>query len=73
MAQPLALFLYEKLLPSGQLVNRFQDKGYRVQSIGAAATLLDHADREKRDELEHGSSVLRINYVAQANQTALRL
>jgi CheY-like chemotaxis protein len=47
MAQPLALFLYEKLLPSGQLVNRFQDKGYRVQSIGAAATLVDHADREK--------------------------
>jgi CheY-like chemotaxis protein len=47
MAQPLALFLYEKLLPSGQLVNRFQDKGYRVQSIGAAATLLEHANREK--------------------------
>ena len=47
MAQPLALFLYEKLLPSGQLVNRFQDKGYRVQSIGAATTLVDHADREK--------------------------
>jgi CheY-like chemotaxis protein len=47
MAQPLALFLYEKLLPSGQLVNRFQDKGYRVQSIGTPGTLVAHADREK--------------------------
>jgi CheY-like chemotaxis protein len=47
MVQPLALFLYEKLLPSGQLVNRFQDKGYRVQSIGDPTTLVDHAEREK--------------------------
>ena len=47
MAQPLALFLYEKLLPSGQLVNRFQDKGYRVQSIGTPGSLVAHADREK--------------------------
>ena len=47
MVQPLALFLYEKLLPSGQLVNRFQDKGYRVQSIGDPTTLVEHAEREK--------------------------
>lgn len=47
MVQPLALFLYEKLLPSGQLVNRFQDKGYRVQSIGDPSTLVEHAEREK--------------------------
>jgi CheY-like chemotaxis protein len=47
MVQPLALFLYEKLLPSGQLVNRFQDKGYRVQSIGDPTSLVEHAQREK--------------------------
>ncbi|HEY0455007.1 MAG TPA: hypothetical protein VGE41_01430 [Verrucomicrobiae bacterium] len=47
MVQPLALFLYEKLLPSGQLVNRFQDMGYRVQSVGNAGSLAEHAEREK--------------------------
>ena len=47
MTEPLALFLYERLLPGGQLVNRLQDMGYRVQSISAPASLVEHAEREK--------------------------
>src|SRR5216117_1584066 len=47
MTQPLALFLYERLLPGGQLVNRLQDLGYRVQTISSAATLVESAEREK--------------------------
>src|SRR4051812_12627038 len=47
MTQPLALFLYEKALPGGQLVNRLQDLGYRVQSISQPATLLQSAQQEK--------------------------
>jgi PleD family two-component response regulator len=47
MAQPLALFLYEKLLPGGQLVNRLQDLGYRVQTLSKARELVENAEREK--------------------------
>jgi CheY-like chemotaxis protein len=47
MTQPLALFLYEKLLPGGQLVNRLQDLGYRVQSISKPASLVEFAERDK--------------------------
>src|SRR5256885_16697925 len=47
MTQPLALFLYEKLLPGGQLINRLQDLGYRVHSISDPRTLLESAEREK--------------------------
>lgn len=46
MKQPLALLLYEKLLPGGQLVNRLQDIGYRVQPVPGAADLLATAERE---------------------------
>src|SRR5438445_9362650 len=34
MTTPLALVFYENLLPGSQLVNRLQDLGYRVQTIG---------------------------------------
>ena len=37
--QPLALVLYEKLLPGTQLVNRLQDLNYRVQTVNDAALL----------------------------------
>jgi CheY-like chemotaxis protein len=47
MAQPLALLLYEKLLPGGQLVNRMQDLGYRVQPVPAPGDLVPTAEREK--------------------------
>jgi CheY-like chemotaxis protein len=47
MIQPLILCVYERLLPAGQLVNRLQDLGYRVQSIGDPATLTEQAEHEK--------------------------
>ena len=47
MTRPLALFIHERLLPAGQLVNRLQDLGYRVQSLSQASTLVDQAEREK--------------------------
>ena len=47
MTRPLALFLYERLLPAGQLVNRLQDLGYRVQSLAEPGSLVEQAEREK--------------------------
>src|SRR5262245_32576676 len=47
MTRPLALLFYEKLLPGGQLVNRLQDKGYRVQPVPVPAALVPTAEREK--------------------------
>jgi CheY-like chemotaxis protein len=47
MTQPLALVLYEKLLPGSQLVNRLQDLSYRVQTIADPAMLLDCAEQAK--------------------------
>ena len=40
MTQPLALVLYEKLLPGSQLVNRLQDLNYRVQTATDLPALL---------------------------------
>ena len=47
MTQPLALVLYEKLLPGSQLVNRLQDLKYRVQTTTDAAGLLECAQEAK--------------------------
>ena len=47
MTQPLALLLYERLLPGSQLVNRFQDLGYRVSTVPGATSLVDACLREK--------------------------
>jgi CheY-like chemotaxis protein len=47
MTRPLTLLLYEELLPGGQLVNRLQDLGYRVQSLGDPALLVEQAESEK--------------------------
>lgn len=47
MTQPLALVLYERLLPGSQLVNRLQDLNYRVQSISDAAMLLECAEQAR--------------------------
>ena len=47
MTQPLALLLYEKLLPGTQLVNRLQDLGWRVQIIHDAAALMRAAEEHK--------------------------
>ncbi len=47
MTQPLALVVYEKLLPGSQLVNRLQDLHYRVQAVTDADTLTLCAQQEK--------------------------
>ncbi len=47
MTEPLALVVYEKLLPGTQLVNRLQDLKYRVKAITDARTLIECARREK--------------------------
>ena len=46
MTQPLALVLYEKLLPGTQLVNRLQDLNYRVRAVTDSTTLLTIARQE---------------------------
>lgn len=47
MIQPLALVVYEKLLPGTQLVNRLQDLNYRVRAVTDANTLMACARQEK--------------------------
>jgi CheY-like chemotaxis protein len=47
MMQPLALVLYEQLLPGTQLLNRLRDLGYRVQSCTDAHALPSLARQEK--------------------------
>jgi PleD family two-component response regulator len=41
--EPLALLMYQKLLPGSQLVNRLQDLNYRVQTVGTPADLAKSA------------------------------
>jgi CheY-like chemotaxis protein len=47
VTQPLALLLYEKLLPGSQLVHRLQDMGYRVQPVPVPGDLAPAAERDK--------------------------
>ena len=47
MTQPLALVLYEKLLPGSQLVNRLQDLKYRVQTVADPGALVECAEQAK--------------------------
>jgi CheY-like chemotaxis protein len=47
MTEPLALVVYEKLLPGTQLVNRLQDLNYRVRAVTDPGTLLACARQEK--------------------------
>ena len=47
MTQPLALVVYEKLLPGSQLLNRLQDLNYRVQAIANADSLVESAEQAK--------------------------
>lgn len=47
MKQPLALVLYEKLIPGSQLVNRLQDKNYRVMTVTDPDSLLSLGKAEK--------------------------
>jgi CheY-like chemotaxis protein len=47
MTQPLAVVVYEKLLPGSQLVNRLQDLKYRVQALTDADSLVACAQQER--------------------------
>ena len=47
MTQPLALVVYEKLLPGSQLLNRLQDLNYRVQAVANADSLVESAAQTK--------------------------
>ena len=47
MNEPLALLLYEKLLPGSQLVHKLQDLGYRVLPVPDAADLVPTAEKER--------------------------
>jgi CheY-like chemotaxis protein len=47
MTQPLALVVYERLLPGTQLVNRLQDLKYRVRPVTDASALVACAREEK--------------------------
>jgi CheY-like chemotaxis protein len=47
MTQPLALVLYERLLPGTRLVNRLQDLNYRVQAIADSGLLVESAEQAK--------------------------
>ena len=47
MTQPLALLLYEKLLPGTQLANRLQDLNWRVQTVHEGAALTRAAEEHK--------------------------
>ena len=47
MTEPLTLVAYERLLPGTQLVNRLQDLGYRVHTLGDGAGLVERALKEK--------------------------
>ena len=47
MIQPLALVLYEKLLPGTRLVSRLQDLKYRVETVSDPKALVACAQQEK--------------------------
>jgi CheY-like chemotaxis protein len=47
MTQPLALVLYEKLLPGSQLANRLRDLNYRVQTLSDTEALVHSARQDK--------------------------
>ncbi|MEI7733079.1 MAG: hypothetical protein WCO56_26140 [Verrucomicrobiota bacterium] len=47
MTEPLALLVYERLLPGSQLLNRLEDLHYRVQTLSEPAQMTELAAREK--------------------------
>ena len=46
MSQPLAIIFYERIMPGSQLINRLQDKNYRVLALYHAAALPETLQRE---------------------------
>src|SRR5689334_19057030 len=47
MTKPLALVLYERLMPGSQLVNRLQDLGYRTETVSDSKLLVEQAQKAK--------------------------
>jgi PleD family two-component response regulator len=47
MSKPLALIYYSNLMPGGQVANRLQDLGYRVQPLADLSRLVDQCKEEK--------------------------
>jgi PleD family two-component response regulator len=47
MTEPLALLVYENLLPGSQLTNRLRDLGYRVTALTEPAQFVALAEAEK--------------------------
>jgi PleD family two-component response regulator len=47
MTKPLAILVYENLMPGSQLVNRLQDLGYRVLTLSEPRMLQEAAARER--------------------------
>jgi CheY-like chemotaxis protein len=47
MTQPLALVLYERVLPGTRLVNRLQELNYRVKTLNESALLTQTAQEVK--------------------------
>jgi CheY-like chemotaxis protein len=47
VTQPLAIVLYEKLLPGSKLVNSLQDLGYRVLTVSTPDALVPCVRQEK--------------------------
>jgi len=45
MTEPLALVLYEKLIPGSQVVNRLHDLKYRVEALSDASRLVECAEQ----------------------------
>ena len=43
--QPLALVLYQRILPGSQVVNRLQDLNYRVESLAEPGRLVECAEQ----------------------------
>ncbi len=46
MTSPLALLLYERLLPGSALGNKLRDQGYRIQHLTDASSLVATAEHE---------------------------
>ena len=47
MNEPLALVIYERLLPGSQLLNRLQDLSYRVQVVTNVDSLVECAEQSQ--------------------------
>src|SRR5436309_15163408 len=47
MTDPLALVMYEKLLPGSQIVNKLTDMKFRVQSLDDPSRLVETAEQSK--------------------------